>query len=90
MLLYDLTASAQDDIKDIASYTFNQWGEKQSLHYPQLLEEHFKKIAAKTAYSRSFSKRYPQVLMSKCKHFIFIPKRKSPALLQFFTSVWIC
>jgi plasmid stabilization system protein ParE len=41
MSLYELTASAQED---------------------------FKNIANRTAYARSFSKRYPQVLVSRCEH----------------------
>lgn len=61
MLLYELTAAAQEDLRDIARYTFTQWGEKQSLHYAALLEMRFHEIAAKTAYYRSFSDRFPRV-----------------------------
>ena len=68
MLLYELTAPAQEDLKEIARYTVTEWGEKQSLHYAESLEKSFCEIAARTAYSRSFSKRYPQVLVSRCEH----------------------
>jgi plasmid stabilization system protein ParE len=30
---YELTLSAEDDLKDIARYTLKQWGKKQSLQY---------------------------------------------------------
>ena len=59
MLLYELTGPAQEDLKDIARYTLTEWGEKQSLHYAELLEKRFCEIAARTAYSRPFSTRYP-------------------------------
>lgn len=68
MLLYELTAPAQADLEEIARYTLTTWGEKQSLHYAELLESHFCEIAAGTAYSRPFSERYPQVLVSRCEH----------------------
>ena len=68
MLLYELTGTAQEDLKNIARYTLTKWGEKQSLHYAELLEKRFCEIAAKTAYSRSFSNRFPQVLVNRCEH----------------------
>jgi toxin ParE1/3/4 len=49
MLPYQLTAPAEDDLREIARYTFAQWGEKQSLHYAGLLEKRFRDIAAGTA-----------------------------------------
>ena len=84
---YELTAPAQEDLKEIARYTVTEWGEKQSLHYAESLEKRFCEIAARTAYSRSFSKRYPQVLVSRCKniitYFTSIKKLNHLALLQF-------
>jgi len=35
---YELTAPAQEDLKEIARYTVTEWGEKQSLHYAESLE----------------------------------------------------
>jgi toxin ParE1/3/4 len=41
---YELTPSAEDDLKDIARYTLKQWGKKQSLQYAGLLEQRFSKL----------------------------------------------
>jgi plasmid stabilization system protein ParE len=60
MRLYELTAAAQEDLKDIARYTLTEWGEKQSIHYAELLEARFCEIADKTAPCRQFSRRYPK------------------------------
>jgi len=68
MLPYELTTPAQDDLKDIARYTLTEWGETQSIHYAELLETRFYEISARTAYARTFSKRYPEVLVSRCEH----------------------
>ena len=84
MLLYELTDSAQEDLKDIARYTLTEWGEKQSLHYAALLEKRFCEIAARTAYSRPFSNRFPQVLVSRCEHhyiFYIHPERTPPRII---------
>ena len=84
MLLYELTGPAQEDLKDIARYTLTEWGEKQSLHYAELLEKSFCEIAARTVYSRPFSNRYPQVLVSRCEHhyiFYIHPERKTPCII---------
>ena len=84
MLLYELTDLAQQDLKAIARYTSTEWGEKQSLHYAELLEKHFCEIAARTAYSRPFSNRYPQILVSRCEHhyiFYIYPERTPPRII---------
>ena len=81
---YDLTPSALDDLKEIARYTLTTWGEKQSLTYADLLEKHFCAMAARTAYARTFSKRYPQILVSRCSHhyiFYLHPEGKPPCIL---------
>ena len=68
MLPYELTPLAEEDLKGIARYTVKEWGKKQSLRYAELMENHFIKIADRIAYSRSFSKRYPQVMVNRCEH----------------------
>ena len=68
MLPYELTPLAEDDLKDIARYTVKEWGKKQSLRYAELLENRFIEIADRIPYSRSFSKRYPQVMVNRCEH----------------------
>jgi len=84
MLLYELTAAAQEDLKDIARYTLTTWGEKQSIHYAELLEARFCEIADKTAHYRQFSIRYPQVFVSRCEHhyiFYIHPDGKPPCII---------
>ncbi len=84
MQYYELTASAQEDLKIIARYTFTKWGKKQSLRYAELLETQFRKIADRTIYSRTFSKRFPQILVSRCEHhYIFYvhPESKIPLII---------
>jgi len=81
---YELTASAQEDLKEIARYTLTTWGRKQTLVYAGLLEKHFCEISARTAYVRSFSKRFPQILVSHCEHhYIFHvhPDNQSPRII---------
>lgn len=84
MLPYELTPSAQEDLREIARYTLTKWGKKQSLHYAELLETRFREIAARSAYSRPFSKRYSQILVSRCEHhYIFYvhPEGKPPRII---------
>lgn len=84
MVPYELTVPAQDDLKEIARYTLTQWGQEQSLHYARLLEKRFLEIAARTAYSRTFSKRYPQILVNRCEHhyiFYIHPEDKPPRII---------
>ena len=61
---YELTLSAHEDLKEIVRYTLTKWGKKQSLHYAGLLEKPFRKIAERTACSRTFSNRCPHALLS--------------------------
>lgn len=68
MRSYVLTQLAASDLKDIARYTINQWGKKQSLQYANLLEKRFQEIADRTAISRSFSNLYSQIRVTHCEH----------------------
>ena len=84
MLPYEITSPAEEDLKEIARYTLTQWGKKQSLHYAGLLEKCFQDIAKRTAHSRSFSERYPQIRVSRCEHhyiFYIHPKKKPPCII---------
>jgi toxin ParE1/3/4 len=84
MLLYELTSAAQEDLKEIARYTLTEWGEKQSIHYAELLEARFCEIADRTAHYRQFSRRYPQVFVSRCEHhyiFYIHPDEKPPCII---------
>jgi toxin ParE1/3/4 len=84
MLPYVLTQLAENDIKEIARYTLNQWGKIQSLRYANVLEKRFQEIADSTAISRSFSNLYPQIRVTHCQHhYIFYvhDEGKRPCIL---------
>ncbi len=68
MNAYDLTIEAETDLKSILLYTIEQWGVEQAQHYADLLEAGFCKISTQKATSRTFSKVYPQVRVTKCEH----------------------
>lgn len=68
MLIYELTASAEEDLKDIARYTLTTWSKAQSLRYAELLENRFREIAERAVFPRSFSERFPQILVTRCEH----------------------
>jgi plasmid stabilization system protein ParE len=81
---YDLTPSAEDDIKDIARYTLKQWGKKQSLQYAGLLQARFLEIADRSCFSRSFSEHYSQIQVTRCEHhyiFYIHPEGKRPCII---------
>lgn len=81
---YELTSSAEDDLKDIARYTLKQWGKKQSLQYARLLERRFIEIADKSCFSRPFSDSYPQIQVTRCEHhyiFYIHPEGKRPCII---------
>lgn len=81
---YELTPSAEEDLKDIARYTLKQWGKNQSLHYAGLLERRFLEIADRSCFSRSFSERYSQIQVTRCEHhyiFYIYPEGKRPCII---------
>ena len=84
MLPYQLTSPAQEDLADIARYTLAQWGRAQALRYGELLERRFREIADRTAVSRPFSNRFPQVLVNRCEHhyiFFLHPEGQKPCII---------
>ncbi|MBP1149524.1 MULTISPECIES: type II toxin-antitoxin system RelE/ParE family toxin [unclassified Methylocaldum] len=84
MLPYELTAPAEEDLREIARYTLEQWRQRQALRYAGLLDKHLREIAARTVPSRSFSERYPQVRVSRCEHhyiFYIHPEEKPPRII---------
>lgn len=68
MLRYELTLAAESDLRDIAKYTLQQWGEQQAEHYASLLVQTFNAIADGNMTFRTFSPRYPQVCVARCEH----------------------
>lgn len=69
---YDLTPAAAADLRSIARHTLQQWGARQQRRYAGQLEACCLAIGNRTAVSRSFSDRYPQVQVVRCRrHYIF-------------------
>lgn len=84
MLPYDLTPSAEEDLKDIARYTLKEWGKKQSLQYASHLEKRFLEIVDRTSFSRAFSELFPQIQVTRCEHhyiFYIYPEGKRPCII---------
>ena len=81
---YELTSSAQEDLKEIARYTLTKWGKQKALHYAGVLDTRFREIATGTVHSRSLLKNYPQVMVNRCEHhYIFYvhPEGKPPQII---------
>lgn len=84
MPLYELTADAESDLREIARYTIDQWGMRQAINYANLLEKAFESIANKQLASRTFSDRYPQVRVARCEHhyvFFLRPEQGKPRII---------
>jgi len=84
LLPYDLTISAESDLKEIIRTTIKNWGEKQASVYANKLALCFNKIAENALVSRTFSKRFPQVKSVKCEHhyvFYIHSKKERPVVI---------
>ncbi|WP_031433637.1 type II toxin-antitoxin system RelE/ParE family toxin [Methylomarinum vadi] len=84
MLTYELTAAAEEDLRTIARYTLKEWGETQLWRYADLLEKRMEAIAEGAAHSRTFSKRFPEVWVTRCEHhyiFYLHPQGRVPQII---------
>jgi len=80
---YELTQDADRDIESIVRYTIEEWGEGQAKKYLDKLEKCFQKISRHDVISRTFSKRFSQVLVTRCEHhyiFYLHGKKKNPRI----------
>ncbi|MCJ8268955.1 MAG: type II toxin-antitoxin system RelE/ParE family toxin [Psychrosphaera sp.] len=78
MAHYELTKDAQRDLQQIARYTLNKWGKAQLQKYRSGLKRTLKLIAQNEVVPRLFSKRFPQLLVTKYQnHFIFYLTEKN-------------
>ena len=69
---YELTKDAEKDLREIARYTLNKWGKKMLQEYRNGLKKTFNTIAKNEARKHAFSKKFPELLVTKYKyHFIF-------------------
>ena len=83
-LPYNLTPSAESDLKIIAKKTLEKWGKNQAATYASKLEQCFQKIAEKKPITRTFSKRFPQLKNIKCEHhyvFYIQPRNKKTVII---------
>ena len=81
MTLYILTKDAENDLRNIASYTVKNHGSKKLRNYKISLEDKFNEIGDESVVARQFSKNLPQVLVVRCEHhFIFFLSGK-PAII---------
>lgn len=80
---YQLTAPAEEDLREIARYTRAQWGERQSLRYAGLLEKRFREIAAGTSQGRIVLERWPNLRVSRCEHhyIFYLLSPKTPPII---------
>ncbi|MCU7919276.1 MAG: type II toxin-antitoxin system RelE/ParE family toxin [Candidatus Thiodiazotropha sp. (ex Epidulcina cf. delphinae)] len=69
---YELTEDAEQDLREVARYTLNQWGKEMLRQYRNGLKETFKAIAANDVPKRAFSKTFPNLMVTKYRyHYIF-------------------
>jgi len=83
MSSYKFTKDAEEDLEQIVRYTIREWGERQAKQYVDKLQECFQRIADKQAIAKTFSERFPQVLVTRCDHhyvFYLHPQRKPPRI----------
>lgn len=66
------TLEAEQDLKEIADYTFEKWGLTQAIKYSEALDMCFEKIAKKNITAKKFSLNYSNLFYVLCeKHYIF-------------------
>ncbi|MEW8625187.1 MAG: type II toxin-antitoxin system RelE/ParE family toxin [Candidatus Thiodiazotropha sp.] len=76
---YELTKEAEQDLREVASYTLNRWGKEMLTRYRDGLKSTFKAIATDGIYKHAFSKTFPELMVTKYKyHYIFYLKDNLP------------
>jgi toxin ParE1/3/4 len=79
---YVLTEQADSDLAEIIRYTIRQWGLEQAERYTKILEREFQRIARGDISMRTFSDRFPTVIVRKCEHhYIFAQKEGNQAII---------
>lgn len=69
---YVLSKAAETDLKEIATYTLNTWGEAAFTKYKTGLANKMHAIAQQQVVSRTFLANYPQQRVTKYRyHYIF-------------------
>ncbi|HYG36837.1 MAG TPA: type II toxin-antitoxin system RelE/ParE family toxin [Clostridia bacterium] len=84
---YELTESAEEDLKNIAVYTISKWGPKQAVRYGALFDAHFESIGSGKARTRIFLQHRPELRVSRVEHhYVFHLEREKqcPLILAVF------
>jgi len=77
MQSYVLSKEAEKDLREIAQYTLKKWGNIAFKKYKSGLSKKLNDIGNHLIIERYFSKRYPQLLVTKYRyHFIFYLKER--------------
>ena len=81
---YELTPDADADLEDITRYTILEWSSEQASVYLDKLHLCFQQIASRKAIGKSFSKKFPHLLVTRCEHhyvFYLHPKKTKPVII---------
>ncbi|MCH7855029.1 MAG: type II toxin-antitoxin system RelE/ParE family toxin [Proteobacteria bacterium] len=69
---YKLSRDAQQDLRQVTSYTLTKWGEDAVHKYTSGLQDTFEAIGSGTVKKRTFSKTFPELLVTKYRfHYVF-------------------
>ena len=72
MPTYRLSNDARQDLKEVTRYTLNMWGRDALEKYIGGLTKTFQAIGDGAVHRRSFSKRFPELLVTKYRyHYVF-------------------
>lgn len=75
---YRITPEAKEDLRAIARYTLDTWGETQHERYRNQLANCFHRIASGEVVKRQFSDIYPGLCVVRCEHhYVFYLEAKS-------------
>ncbi len=76
------TLEAEQDLKNIADYTFEKWGLSQAIAYSENLDLCFEKIANKNGVAKRLSLNNPDLFYILCqKHYIFYLDGNPPIII---------
>lgn len=80
---YDLSQSAEDDLRDIVRYTRQLWGDSQARHYVAVLKSGIERVAAGQGIFKDMTAIHPRLRMVHCRHhYIFcLARENEPALI---------
>jgi len=83
MKLYEIGTLAEEDLRRIVNYTFDQFGEAQTIKYMSQLKQCTKKLALSEGHYKKLDDLYPSMRLKHCQHhYIFgLMRNKHPMLV---------